>query len=96
MKKDNEQEIGKAIKLLFKSYHLDEKIAEVRIKELWETIMGKSIKNYTTGMHLYKGVLTIFIESAPLKQDLKFSKENIIQRINEELGEKVVKEVVIK
>nr|MBP9796117.1 DUF721 domain-containing protein [Chitinophagales bacterium] len=79
-----------------KSYHLDEKIAEVRIKELWETIMGKSIKNYTTGMHLYKGVLTVFIESAPLKQDLKFSKENIIARINEELGERMVKDIIIK
>jgi len=96
VKKDNEKEIGKEIKLLFKSYHLDEKIAEVRIKELWETIMGKSIKNYTTGFRLYKGVLTVFIESAPLKQDLKFSKENIIQRINEELGEKVVRDLVIK
>ena len=96
MKKDNEKEIGKEIKLLFKSYHLDEKIAEVRIKELWEKVMGKSIKNYTTGMHLYKGVLTVFIESAPLKQDLKFSKENIVARINEELGEKVVKDIVIK
>ncbi len=96
MKKDNEKEIGKEIKLLFKSYHLDEKIAEVRIKELWETIMGKSIKNYTTGIRLYKGVLTVFIESAPLKQDLKFSKDNIIHRINEELGEKMVRDLVIK
>ncbi len=96
MKKDNQQEIGKAIKMLFKSYHLDEKIAEVRIKEIWETIMGKSIKNYTTGMRLYKGVLTINIESAPLKQDLKFSKESIATRINDELGEVIVKEVIIK
>lgn len=96
MKKDNEQGIGDAIKHLFKSYHLDEKVAEVRIKDLWEKIMGKSIKNYTLGMRLYKGVLTISIESAPLKQDLKFQKENIIQRINEELGEKIVREVIIK
>ncbi|MFI5171783.1 MAG: DUF721 domain-containing protein [Chitinophagales bacterium] len=96
MKKDNEQGISNVIKQLFKSYHLDEKVAEVRIKEIWENVMGKSIKNYTSGMRLYKGVLTIFIDSAPLKQDLKFQKENIIQRINEELGEKAVKELVIK
>lgn len=96
MKKSNEQGIGAAIKQLFKSYRLDEKVAEVQIKELWGKIMGVSIKNYTTNMHLHKGVLTIYIESAPLKQDLKFSKDTIIQRINEELKENVVREVVIR
>lgn len=96
MKKSNEQGIGAAIKQLFKSYRLDEKVAEVQIKELWGKIMGVSIKNYTTNMHLHKGVLTIYIESAPLKQDLKFSKDTIIQRINEELKENVVKEVIIR
>ncbi len=96
MKKSNEQGIGDALKQLFKSYKLDEKVAEVRIKELWGEIMGVSIKNYTTNMHLNRGVLTIYIESAPLKQDLKFSKDTIIQRINEELKEKVVREVIIR
>jgi predicted nucleic acid-binding Zn ribbon protein len=96
MKKSNEQGIGDAIKQLFKVYRLDEKVAEVQIKEIWGKIMGVSIKNYTTKMHLNKGVLTIYIESAPLKQDLKFSKDTIIQRINEELKEKVVREVIIK
>ena len=96
MKKSNEQGLGDVIKQLFKSYRLDEKVAEVQIKELWGEIMGVSIKNYTTNMHLHKGVLTVYIESAPLKQDLKFSKETIIQRINEELKEIVVREVIIR
>jgi hypothetical protein len=33
---------------------------------------------------------------APLKQELSFQKEKIIQRVNEALGEKVIKEVVIQ
>lgn len=96
MKKSNEQGIGDAIKQLFKSYKLDEKVAEVQIKELWGEVMGVSIKNYTTNIHLYKGVLTVYIESAPLKQDLKFSKDAIIQRINEEMKSAVVKELIIR
>lgn len=96
MKKDNQQKIGDAIKQLFHSYHLDDKVAEVRIKEMWETIMGAPIKRYTGEMYFNKGVLTIFITSAPLKQDIQYSKDSIIQRINDELGERIVKEVVIR
>jgi hypothetical protein len=33
---------------------------------------------------------------APLKQELLFQKENIIKRVNEILGEFVVKDVVIQ
>ncbi len=96
MKKDNQQGIRDVMKQLFKSYHLDEKMHEVQIKELWEKIMGKSIKNYTTGIFLRKGNLTITIDSAPLRQDLQFTKADIIKRVNEELGERVVHEVTIR
>jgi hypothetical protein len=33
---------------------------------------------------------------APLKQELLYQKENIVKRVNEILGENVVKEVVIQ
>jgi hypothetical protein len=41
---------------------------------------------------------TLFITThvAPLKQELLFQKEKIIQRLNEALGEKVIDDVVIK
>lgn len=96
MKKDNQQKIGDAIRQLFHSYHLDDKVAEVRIREQWETIMGAAVKRYTGEIRFAKGILTIYIQSAPLKQDLLYSKQQIIQRINEELGDQVVKEVVIR
>jgi hypothetical protein len=41
---------------------------------------------------------TLFITTnvAPLKHELLYQKENIVKRVNEALGENVVKEVVIK
>jgi hypothetical protein len=40
----------------------------------------------------------LFISStvAPLKNELLYQKEKIIERVNEALGEKVITEVVIK
>jgi hypothetical protein len=41
---------------------------------------------------------TLFITStvAPLKNELLYQKENIIALVNEALGDKVIKEVVVK
>lgn len=96
VKKSNEQDIGSALKQLFKSYHLDEKLNAVRIKEMWGEIMGKSIQAYTSDIRFKDGILTIWISSAPLKQDLLFSREQIATRINDEIGERVVREVLIR
>lgn len=96
MKKDNQLKIGDAIKQLFHSYHLDDKVAEVRIRDMWGTIMGAAVKRYTGEIRFNKGVLIIYLQSSPLKQDLQFSKDMIIKRINEELGENLVREVVIR
>lgn len=96
MKKDNQLSIGDAIKQLFHSIRIEDKVAEVRIKELWPTMMGAAIHRYTGEIYFNKGILTIYINSAPLKQDLQFSKQQIIDRVNDELGERVVKEVVIR
>ncbi|HNA58326.1 MAG TPA: DUF721 domain-containing protein [Chitinophagales bacterium] len=96
MKKDNQLSIGDAIKQLFHSIRIEDKVAEVRIKELWPTMMGAAIHRYTGEIYFNKGILTIYINSAPLKQDLQFSKQEIIERVNEELQENLVREVIIR
>jgi len=71
-------------------------VQALRIEEVWEEIMGKTIARYTEKIHIHGGVLYINTSVAPLRQELLYQKDTIIQRVNEALGEKVIKEVVIK
>ncbi|MFN0274898.1 MAG: DUF721 domain-containing protein [Chitinophagales bacterium] len=96
MRKANEQPVGSAIKDFLKAFHLENKVHEVQVKDLWMKVMGKTIAHYTSDIKLKDGRLYIFLTSAPLKQDLNFNKENIMERLNEEMGERVVKEVIIR
>ncbi len=96
LKKTNEQRIGDVIKQLFKTYHIQSRVNEVQIKELWEQVMGKTILHYTSDIKLRDGILTLYLTSAPLKQDLAYMKENIKSRLNEEFGEVVVKDIRIR
>ncbi len=71
-------------------------IQAVRIEEVWEQLMGKTIAKYTDKIQIINHTLFITTAVAPLKNELLYQKENIIQKVNEAMGEKVIKEVVIK
>ena len=85
-----------AMQQFLKNSRLKNGIQAVRIEELWEKIMGKTIAKYTEKIQIIGTTLYITSSVAPLKNELLYQKEKIIERVNESLGEKLIKEVVIK
>jgi len=71
-------------------------IQAMQIEEVWEKIMGKTISRYTDKLQIFGDKLVITTHVAPLKQELLYQKEKIIQRVNEALGQRVIKEVIIQ
>ncbi|HXO74998.1 MAG TPA: DUF721 domain-containing protein, partial [Puia sp.] len=71
-------------------------IQALQIEEVWEQIMGKTVARYTDKIQIHGQTLYVNTTIAPLRQELMYQKDKIIQRVNEALGEKVIKEVVIK
>jgi predicted nucleic acid-binding Zn ribbon protein len=96
MKKKNDVSLQDAMKDMLKEYRLTAQLDETRIKSLWEKLMGKTIATYTSNISVRKNVLYLTILSAPLKHELTYGKEKIRALLNEELGEEVVKDVVIR
>lgn len=68
----------------------------MQIEEVWEQIMGKTVARYTDKISIHGHTLYINTAIAPLRQELLFQKDAIVRRVNEALGEVVIKEVVIK
>lgn len=85
-----------AIQEFLKNSRLKSGIQAVRIEDIWEEIMGKTIAKYTDKIQLINQTLYISSTVAPLKNELLYQKDKIIERINEALGEKTIKDVVIK
>jgi len=85
-----------AIKQFLDKSRLKQGIQSLRIEDIWEEVMGKTIAKYTDKIQIINHTLYITSTVAPLKNELLYQKEKIIERINEALGEKLVKEVVIK
>ncbi len=88
--------IGDAIKAFLKKSRLKTGIQALQIEQVWETLMGKTISKYTEKIQIINHTLFIHTNVGPLRQELMYQKEKIIERVNEALGEKVIKEVIIR
>ena len=85
-----------AIQAFLKQSRLKSGVQALRIEEVWEQIMGKTIAKYTDKIQIINQTLFISSTVAQLKHELLYQKEKIIERVNEALGEIVIHEVVIK
>jgi hypothetical protein len=91
-----EYSIGDAIDKFLEQSRIRGSIQALQIGDVWEDIMGKTIARYTEEIKIINDTLFITTHVAPLKQELIFQKEKIKLRVNEALGKKVIKEIVIK
>jgi hypothetical protein len=88
--------IGEALKEFLKKSKLKTGVQALQVEEAWGKIMGKTIARYTDKIEIINNTLFITTNVAPLKNELMFQKEKIKERVNEALGEKAIKEVVIR
>jgi predicted nucleic acid-binding Zn ribbon protein len=91
----SEYSLGDAMKQFLNKSRIKGSIQALQIEEVWGQIMGKTIAKYTEKIQIHGNTLYITTHMAPLKQELLYQKDNIAARVNEALGEKVIKEVVI-
>lgn len=91
-----EYSLADAIKQFLDQSKLKGYMQAFEIETLWEKIMGKTIAKYTDKIQIHGNKLYISTVVAPLRHELMFQKEMIIKRVNEALGEELIKEVIIQ
>lgn len=92
----SELSIGDALKQFLQRSRLKGNIQALQITDIWEQLMGKTIARYTDKIEIVNHTLFIATTVAPLRNELFFQKEKIMQRVNEALGERMITEVVIR
>jgi predicted nucleic acid-binding Zn ribbon protein len=88
--------IGEALSLLLEKSKWKPKVHELRLRDEWEQIVGKTVSRYTRNLSLADKKLVIFTDVAPLKTELSYGKEQLIASINRHFGEEVVREIIVK
>ncbi len=88
--------LGEALKEFIQGSKLKNGLRSAQIEEVWLEMMGVTIAKYTDKIYIFDQTLFIQTSIGPLKNELGFQKMQIIERVNEKMGENTITEVIIK
>lgn len=92
----NQQPLKEVIDDWLAKHPAADKAKQTRVTHLWGALLGASVKNRTTSLYFRNGILQVKLDSSVLRNELSFAKENIKEKMNKELGEELVLEIIMK
>ena len=81
-------EAGKLVKTRF-----GKKLADYQAVEVWPQAVGPDIASRTIAKGIKSGILLILVETKVWLTQLTILKKELIRKVNEKLGEEVVKDI---
>ena len=70
---------------MLKENKLQKGMDQILVKEAWEDIMGSGVMTYTESVLLKKSTLIVKLSSAPLREELSYGKDKIVEMLNNSL-----------
>ena len=96
MRRSEFQSLGNAIKDYLKEEKIDGKIAELDAVNMWESVIGRQIARATSSIYIKDGILYVHLKSSIVRNELFMMRNEIMQAMNERIGRRVVKAVILK
>lgn len=88
-----EKTIQELMKTLFSSYQHGNKYEETAVINSWESVVGTMIAQKTTKVYIARKVLHLTLSSAPLKNELRYHKLVLIEKVNTFAGKEVINDI---
>ena len=90
----------KPIKNIIESFVEQDSISDgifnIKIQKAWENAVEKKILDYTKEIYVKGDILYINVSNPILKQEILYSRQKVINLINEELEKDLIKKIVLK
>tara|TARA_B100000242_G_C42884474_1_gene410398 strand:- start:341 stop:616 length:276 start_codon:yes stop_codon:yes gene_type:complete len=87
------EQLKKVLKKTIENSSFKNAILQENAISIWPNVVGKNISKISKATSVDKGVLFVKVESATWKQELHMQKNEIINKINEKIGSKTIKEI---
>ena len=71
-------------------------IFNIKIQKAWENAVEKKILDYTKEIYVKGDILYIKVSNPILKQEILYSRQKVVNLINEELEKDLIKKIVLK
>lgn len=95
MERSKPEQIGHLFERLLKENNMERPMDRHKACLLWGEIVGPSINRSTTRRYVKDTVLHVWLDSAPLKNELLFHRARIMEAINRELNHNLLTDIRI-
>ena len=85
--------LGDALRELIGSLGIDKKLREYDAVNDWEAIVGPAIARVATAEKISQGLLVVRVQASTWRNELNMRKQEIIAKLNQELGSDIVKDI---
>ncbi len=96
MKNSNNFTLREALQEFLHSYHLEDKLLEKQVMQEWGNVMGTMVQNHTTHLYIRKKILYVKVDSAALRNELSYAREQILTALNKAVNATVINDVKIQ
>ena len=86
-------ELKKAIDVFLKKNDLEKGVNQNNAIIIWEQIVGEKIAKNAKADSVEYGVLMVKVETPTWRQELIFKKQEILEKINHQLGQNTIREI---
>ena len=93
MFKRREQAIRDLILRNLRSQGLETPLLQKRLIEAWPIVAGEAIARYTTNVVIRNQTLIVALRVPALRADLSMRRQELIQRLNEYVGNQVIADI---
>jgi predicted nucleic acid-binding Zn ribbon protein len=87
------QRLGPAIEDLLGKLGISGKIKEYDAVERWPEVVGQQVAKVTQAQAIKSGILIVRVSNGPWRNELQLLKAEIIRKLNEDLGQELVKDI---
>jgi hypothetical protein len=95
-RKEDPQGIGDVLRQFTKANKLDSGLDNVKIEALWAKLLGPGVQAYTESIRLSGDTLYVGLTSSVLREELSYSKDNVVALLNENLKKECIKKLVLR
>lgn len=96
MKRIEPESIGDVLRLTLQESQMTGRLDECRAVALWPQLMGSAIADKTSRPSVSSGIMTVYVDSSVLRQELNMNRSRIIRMINEKIGKEVIRDLRFK
>lgn len=91
----DEKPIKQLIDKLLRAYGYQDQLDEIELIKRYEEAVGVMYMKHTQKVYFKDKKLYVKLDSAALKQELSYSKEALMHKLNQCIGKRIVHEIVI-